>query len=156
VSKAFHGEHRLTIDEKNRILIPSAIRANMDPETRGNAFMLIIGLDRTIWLFPEKTFDLLTSSLPSSLAPDANQLAFERMLFARSHRAEWDKQGRMVLPEKMLQRTGIERDVALLGVRDHLELWPLSKWETEEQQLTDQMGRLSDQFRQAGAGMRSN
>lgn len=148
MAKAFHGEYRLTIDEKNRILIPAAIRANMDPETRGTSFMLINGFDRSIWLYPEKTFDRLTAAIPSSLAPDARQLSFERMLYARSREATPDKQGRLVLPKEFTENAGIEREAALLGVRDHLELWPVARWREVEKQLAEQMSELSAQFRQ--------
>lgn len=151
MAKAFHGEFRLTIDDKNRLLIPAAIRAIMHPETHGTSLMVIPGFDRSIWMFPEKTFDRLTAAIPSSLAPDARQLAFERMLYARSRELTPDKQGRLVLPKEFTEAAGIERDVALLGVRDHLELWPLDRWREVETELTQRMSELSEQFRQLNA-----
>lgn len=152
MAKAFNGEFRLAVDEKHRILIPAAIRAKMDPETRGTAFTLIIGTERSIWFYPEKTFDLMTDRLNSSLAPDRNQSAFERILFSQSETVEPDKQGRLVVPDRLLKRAGIERDVALLGVRDHLELWPADRWDLEQQRLSDDLGPLSEQFRLLSGG----
>lgn len=148
MAKAFHGEFRLTIDDKNRILIPASIRAIMNPETHGTSLMVIPGFDRSIWMFPEKTFDRLTAAIPSSLAPDARRLAFERMLYARSRELTPDKQGRLVLPKEFTEAAGIDRDAALLGVRDHLELWPLDRWRAMEKELTERMVELSQQFRE--------
>jgi MraZ protein len=36
---------------------------------------------------------------------------------------ETDNQGRILLPDRLLKRAGIEKEVTLIGVQDHLELW---------------------------------
>jgi DNA-binding transcriptional regulator/RsmH inhibitor MraZ len=50
-------------------------------------------------------------------------------------KVEWDKQGRMSLSEKTLTRTGIGRDVTVIGARDHLEIWDRSDWEARFREL---------------------
>lgn len=34
-----------------------------------------------------------------------------------------DSQGRVVIPERLLKRAGIGKEITLLGVHDHLEIW---------------------------------
>jgi MraZ protein len=48
---------------------------------------------------------------------------------------EWDKQGRVLIPEKMRQRTALQKEVTLVGVRDHLEIWNRPEWEAERERL---------------------
>jgi MraZ protein len=41
---------------------------------------------------------------------------------------EFDKQGRVTLPAKHLTYAGISRDVTIIGVADHLEIWDRAAW----------------------------
>ena len=40
-----------------------------------------------------------------------------------------DAQGRVVLPEKSMQRANVSDNVTLVGVFDHIEIWPTPEWE---------------------------
>ena len=53
-------------------------------------------------------------------------------------RAALDLAAALVIPAKALRRTGLgegDRDVTLIGVRDHLELWRRSDWDAREAEL---------------------
>ncbi len=57
-----HGEYELTIDDKNRFLIPAEIRKMMNPERDGEAFFLVIGTDRRPWMYPERYYEALVGA----------------------------------------------------------------------------------------------
>jgi len=42
--------------------------------------------------------------------------------------AELDRQGRVLIAEKMLKRAQLTEQVMMVGVRDHLELWDVEQW----------------------------
>ena len=42
--------------------------------------------------------------------------------------ADLDKAGRMLVPDRLVRFAGLQKDVVLIGVRDHLELWDAAKW----------------------------
>jgi MraZ protein len=130
-----YGEHELTLDEKNRLLVPSDIRKSLVPERDGDAFFLVVGQNRKPWLYIEKYYEHLVSSGQQQLMPNEDVLAFNQYYFAMASRAEWDKAGRILLPEKTLQRTGTKREVTLIGARDHLEIWNRSDWERRFEEL---------------------
>ena len=56
-----YGEHELTIDDKNRLLVPAEIRKSLSPERDGEAFFLVIGRNRKPWLYPERYYEHLVS-----------------------------------------------------------------------------------------------
>jgi MraZ protein len=58
-------------------------------------------------------------------------------------RIEWDKQGRVLFPDKFLKRSGVGKDVTLLGVRDHLELWSRTDWEAEREALAARQAEVA-------------
>ena len=126
------GEHELTIDEKNRIVVPAEVRNSIEASRDGEAFFLIIGPNRKPWVYPDRYYQSLVSQkAEQELTPDDDLLLFDQMNFAMASRVEPDKQGRLTLPEKLLRRTGIEREISLIGVRDHLELWNRAEWEAQ-------------------------
>jgi MraZ protein len=144
-----YGNYELTVDDKNRILVPSEVRKKLDPERDGEAFFLVTGRDGRLWLYPERHYEQLVSRDPTELTPSEDTLAFDRMMLGLASRVEWDKQGRVLLPDKALRRAGIGKEVTLVGARDHLELWSRSDWESYAQQLEARRPDVVEKIRQA-------
>jgi MraZ protein len=147
-----YGEYELTIDEKNRMLVPSEVRRAIDPERDGEAFFLIMGINRVPWLYPERYYESLVARDPGEMTPGEDALAYDQMNFAMASRLEWDKQGRVLFPEKTLRRTSLGRDVTLIGVRDHLELWNRSDWENHREALLARSAEIALKAKQARQG----
>ena len=147
-----YGEYELSIDDKNRMLVPSEVRKSIDPERDGEAFFLVVGVNRVPWLYPERYYENLVSRDPGDVTPDEQKLAFDQMNFAMASRLEWDKQGRVLIPDKTLKRTGTGKEVTLIGVRDHLELWNRSDWEARREQLLDRSSEVALRAKQARQG----
>lgn len=144
-----YGEHELSIDDKNRMLVPAEIRKSLDVGRDGHAFFLAIGRNRKPWLYAEKYYEHLVSLGQQELTPDEDVLAFDQYHFAMASRLEWDKQGRILLPDKTLKRTGIAREVTLIGARDHLELWNRSEWENRFEELMQKSNEVTQRAKQA-------
>lgn len=129
------GEFELNIDEKNRLLVPSDVRRAVNPEEYGDAFFLVVGINKLPWLYPELYYKQLVTQDPTEITPAQDRLAFDQMYFARACRIEMDKQGRILLPSRTLERAKIQKEVTLIGVRDHLELWNRADWEARREEL---------------------
>ena len=143
------GEHELTIDDKNRLLVPAELRKALDPARDGDAFFLVVGINRKPWFYPEKIYQNIVEQAQQDITPDEDLLAFDQMNFAMAARVEWDKQGRIVLPEKLLRRTGTGKEVTLIGARNHLELWNRQQWEERFETLLDRSNEVAQRARQA-------
>lgn len=144
-----YGEYELTIDDKNRMLIPSEIRKAMLPERDGEAMFLVFGTNQRPWLYPELQYELMVARIQQELAPTEDALAFDQMHFAMASRLEWDRQGRVLIPEKTLKRTGLRKEVTLIGVRDHLELWNRDEWEAHRETLLKRSAEIALRAKQA-------
>jgi MraZ protein len=119
----FIGVHELTIDDKNRLSIPSGLRASMDPEKQGLDFYLAPGeREQTLELFPDKYYRKYVEKLHEALTDSPEAADFELFFTSMSALLEVDKQGRVLLPQQQLQLAGIGRQVTLLGNRDRLVL----------------------------------
>ena len=137
------GEYELTVDNKNRLLIPSDFRRAIEPERDGEALIAVIGVNRKPWLYPERYYQELVGRMGREIAPDEDVQAFEQSFFARANRIVPDKQGRILLPDKTLRRTNTGKDVTLLGVRDHMELWNREEWDERDLELTAKMSEIA-------------
>jgi MraZ protein len=144
-----YGEFDLAIDEKNRLSIPSEVRKSLDPERDGDKFFLIVGVNKWLWLYPDRSYETMVSKLASEMAPGEDMLDFDQMNFAMADRQKWDDQGRMQIPPKIVRRTGLSKEVTLIGVRDHLELWNRADWEAHSQRLIARRAEISTRAKQA-------
>lgn len=143
------GEHELTIDEKNRLLIPSEIRKSMNSDRDGDAFFLVLGLNRRPWLYPEKYYEELVFQAQPDITPGEEQLDFAHANFALASKLEWDSQGRLLIPEKTLRRTELSRVVTLIGAGDHLEIWNRSDWDARREQVLARHAEIAIRAKQA-------
>ena len=112
----------------------------MEPDRDGGAFFLVIGPDRRPWMYTERFYEQMVSELPTQMSPGLDRLAYDRRVFGTAAFLEPDKQGRVLIPETMRKRTALDREVTMVGVRDHLEIWNRPEWETERERLFDGQG----------------
>lgn len=125
----FTGEHETAIGAKRRLAINSALRDEQLPED-GEQYYLVLGPDKHLWLYPDGYYRRLASSMKRSLLP-SRQVSKMSLFFAMARLLKPDSQGRVVLPEKSLQRAGLDKveKVTLVGKGDHVEIWPSEAWE---------------------------
>jgi MraZ protein len=151
-----YGAFELTIDDKSRLQIPSEIRRAIKPEQHGNAFFLIRGVNKRPWFYNESYWEELSSKAPQEMTPAFQRLEFDQLRFAGASRVEPDKTGRVVLPEPLLRRSNIKRDVTLIGVRDHLELWNREEWNAWRDSLEEREAEISMASRELPGGSQQN
>jgi MraZ protein len=142
----FFGEHELTIDPKNRLLIPSQVRKNLDPETDGTSFFVTLK-GRIPWFYPRGFYkQLLNMQIGPNLTPSEPLQRYTHLKLALADELEWDNQGRVVLPPGLLSRAelGKDKEVTLIGSKDHLELWNRKKWIERRNQLIAESAEIED------------
>ena len=86
----------------------------------------------------KQAIDRITSDL-DTLSGEARSL--QRVVYANAVEGDLDKQGRIVLPSALKEYAGIDRDVVVAGVNDHLEIWDRATWRRE---LAESEGRTRD------------
>lgn len=130
----FTGEYEHTIDPKQRLAIPAEIRGQLAVEKHTEVLYLVPGVNGTLWLWPERTFERMTSAAEATLLPGDEMMEFEELVFPRSRRLELDKAGRVRIPQEMLAEFGLGEAVVILGMKDHLELRDPVEWKQQRLQ----------------------
>jgi MraZ protein len=122
----FLGQYEHGLDGKNRLFLPSHFRA----KSRWSEFILTQGLERCLYLFPSESWHSLSEKLSHlPLSNKVEERAFKRMLLAAACEACVDNQGRILIPQSLKTFAGIDRNVVILGVLEHVEIWAKSEWE---------------------------
>jgi MraZ protein len=118
------GEYRHSLDEKRRIILPARLRGSV------KKFVLARGLEECLSLYTEDAWEKLLSKLQTLPVADKSRArAFRRLLISGATLADVDGQGRLLVPESLGQYAGIDRDVMILGMETHIELWAVEKWQ---------------------------
>ena len=60
----------------------------------------------------------------------SSDLNFSRSFFASATDQRLDGQGRIQLPEALRTYAGLKKDLAVVGVADHIEIWATDVWES--------------------------
>ncbi len=140
------GEYEHVIDGKSRVLISNKLRNQIDAEEHGSNFYLVLGANGILCLYPEKYFERIILAVAHGNAAPDEILVFERMSSAMANKVELDRQGRLLVSEKLRKRAGLKDQLTLIGVRDHIELWNSENW---EQYLADHRAQYQQQMSQA-------
>ncbi len=120
------GTHPRTLDDKKRIALPKRVRDQLGTVKR---LFVTPGADQTLWLYDPAGLERVASKLDETPATDAEARVFRRLFFAQMESVDIDGHGRILIPERLVQFAGLEHEVVLLGVRDHLELWNAGRWQ---------------------------
>ena len=144
----FVGEFEQSIDTKHRLAICSALREQIVPSQDGKNLFLVLGPDRHLWLYPDLYYRKLVGRLRRSPLPSRQTRKID-LLFAMARLVKPDGQGRIVLPEKSMQRAVISEAVTLVGIFDHIEIWPTDEWEAHVAESLETYGEVLYQASEA-------
>jgi MraZ protein len=117
------GEFNHSIDAKGRIIIPSKFREDL-----GEEFVLTLGLDGCLFAYPNSEWEIFVEKLKTLPGTkEARQL--QRYFMAGAAACEVDKQGRILIPAKLRESAGLEKDIVFVGVLNKIEIWSKERWD---------------------------
>ena len=143
----FSGKAELSIDAKQRLAIPAKTRSMLEQARAGNVLYIIWGANGVLWLWPERTFEMLAGELAPTLTPSQEEMDFDGMTFPETQRLELDSAGRIRLPQELLEEAGLGNKVILLGVRHHLEIWDPTLWAAQHREKAHRRPEIAQRLR---------
>ncbi|MGR3301153.1 MAG: division/cell wall cluster transcriptional repressor MraZ [Candidatus Scalindua sp.] len=149
----FTGKYLHTIDDNNRLAIPSSIRKCVDEEKEGKGFFITPGLDKCLAIYPPLHFKEITKKLSELMFTNQKARTFQRLFFSRSSSfVTCDKQGRIIIPQLHKDYAGLKKEVVIIGVMDRIEIWDLQHWNEFEEDNEQNFERdAEDLFRLGSA-----
>ena len=137
------GTFLRSLDDKQRFAIPKPLRDAFGQST-DLVLYLAPGTDGSLALYSEQVFSQLADQMGNE-SPNAQEIrAFSRLFYAQAQRVDVDRQGRVRLPTELAQWARLEKEIVLLGVRDHLEIWNRDRWESYLAEKQSQYDELAE------------
>ena len=127
----FIGEYRAKIDDKGRLVFPSAFKSVMDP---GKPMTLVVKKSLfapCLDIFTEEEWGRQSEAVRARL----NSFNHEHDTFWRGYMRDRalvepdGKLGRISIPRQMLDSIGVEKEVVFSGNDHKIELWARDKYE---------------------------
>ena len=136
----FFGSFAHTLDEKGRLMIPRKMR-----EELGYKVYIMQGFDGSLSVSTEGKFLLLSEEFAKLPFNQRKNRDYLRAQFATTYEMEVDKLGRVQIPTALLKKFNISRNVTVLGMGDHIEIWDSAKYEAYEQEAIENFDKNAEE-----------
>jgi MraZ protein len=123
----FLGEYRHNLDSKDRLTIPSKYREDLD-----DGLYFVLGFDLSLMAMPPQTFEKILVRLQALNIADPDVRLLNRRILGSATQIDMDKNGRVLIPEFLRQRAGLERELILVGQGAYFEVWSPLEWAKQE------------------------
>ena len=127
----FFGRYDFTIDEKGRLNFPAKFRDAMGP----GSFVVMEWVDKCLFCMSLEEVDKLSARMGADEMMDSWEATGD--LFSTADSVEPDKQGRILLPAELRAYAGLEKDVTIIGNRNHAEIWATEVWNARRAAVTN-------------------
>lgn len=119
----FMGEFSHNIDAKGRLIIPSKLR-----EQCGSKVIVTRGQDGCLALYTQEGWQEYYQKLKRLPKTRHDVRDFVRITTSKASECEFDKLGRINIPNVLRLEGKLEKECIIIGVGDHLEIWNQILW----------------------------
>jgi MraZ protein len=136
----FRGSSYHTIDDKGRIVIPARFR-ELTRSDEGDGLM-VSRMDSCLLAYPFSEWRKIEERILQMAEKSETMRRFRRIFIGGAHECSCDKQDRILIPPALRQYAELNREIVLVGVLDHFEIWSREKFEMESLTLESELKHL--------------
>ena len=141
----FYGEYEHSIDKKGRLIVPARFR-EIFKERYAEKLFVTRGLDKCLFLFIEEDWKQQEKKFKDMPFTREEARKFNRLYFSGASEVICDAQGRVLIPEYLLEHAGIKEDVMIVGVSDRVEIWSKERWKEFFSSSVDSFESLAEKL----------
>ncbi|VEI12609.1 division/cell wall cluster transcriptional repressor MraZ [Trueperella bialowiezensis] len=121
----FLGTYEPKLDDKGRLILPAKYRAELQ-----GGLVMTRGQEHCLYIFPMAEFESMLERLNQAPMTSKEARTYKRVFLSGANDQIPDKQGRVTIPVALREYAGLQRDVAVIGSGNHVEVWDLESWNT--------------------------
>lgn len=126
------GEYSHSIDDKGRVRIPKNFRDDL-----GETFYITKGFDKCLFVFSEKEWNNFISKVNANYMKKKDFRKIQRFFTGSAMETGLDSQGRATLSQALRQYSGLDKDVAVIGMSNRVEIWAADVWAAYQEEIGD-------------------
>ncbi len=135
----YFGSFTHNLDDKGRLMIPRKMR-----EELGYKVYIMKGFEGSLSLYNEERYQKLVEEFSRLSFNQSKVRDYLRLQFASTYEMEVDKLGRVQIPTALLTKYNISKEVLVLGIGDHIEVWDKAKYEEYENNIRDEFESIAE------------
>jgi MraZ protein len=129
----FIGDYTCKIDEKGRIMLPSAFKKALSAEARDTFVVKKDIYEHCLVLFPMDEWERQVETIRANLNPyNREHSTFLRGFYKGTAEVELDATNRLLVPKRLLEDAGIGKETILAGQDGKIEMWAKEAYEKIE------------------------
>lgn len=112
------GEYHHNLDNKNRLMMPSKTLNELGLEV-----IVARGFEHCLMVYPMAKWERVIEKFSELSITKSDTRKFMRILLSGATSCKFDSQNRICLPGVLKSYADIDKEVVILGLDDHLEIW---------------------------------
>lgn len=141
------GNYTSSLSQGKRLAVPKKFRTQL-----GENCILAKWYDKCLVLLStEQWSELLQKLTVNESVPTAAVRDTVRFIMGSAYELTPDSQGRVVVPDALLQFAGISSDVVFLGLGSRVEIWDKKQWSEKESYIAEHAGGLLEELANGNA-----
>ncbi len=141
----FYGEYHHSLDNKDRVIIPSKFR-DIFKENYSEKLFLTKGLEKCLFLFTEEEWKNQEKEFNAQSFTSQDSRYFNRMFFAGAADIALDRQGRILIPDYLKGHAHIKQDIVIIGISNRIEIWSEENWKTFYQSSVESYEEVAERL----------
>lgn len=137
----FKGQFQHNIDDKGRLVLPNKFRDKI-----GNGAVITIGFNGCLTIFTEKEWERYHDHLLSLPITSQAVRSYMRVLTGSASDVEFDKSGRINIPDYLRKDAGISKECTIVGVGSTIEVWAHDRWLKELEKDKQSFEEIAEQL----------
>jgi MraZ protein len=127
----FIGDYPCKVDVKGRIILPMAFKKQMPPAAQDHFVVRKDIFENCLVLYALDDWNRQLEKIRKRINPyNREHNMFLRNFFKGTAELSLDSNNRMLIPRRLLDIIGAERDVVLAGEDGRIEIWAASVYDT--------------------------
>lgn len=125
----FRGFNNLALDAKGRVSIPARYREQLIDSCDNKLVLTVHPWDPALLLYPAPRWEVVEQALSELPDADVTSRRTKQRMQGYANDCGLDGHGRLLLPPEHRARVGLDRDVIVLGQKDHCAIWSKAEWD---------------------------
>ncbi|RJQ66289.1 MAG: division/cell wall cluster transcriptional repressor MraZ [Desulfobacteraceae bacterium] len=136
----FRGSYPHTLDDKGRIFIPTRFRDII--RAGGSDAVMITAMDKCLFAYTLEGWSKVETRILAQAENSEYMRRFRRSFVGGAHECPFDKQGRVLVPPQLRSYALLEKEVVLVGVLNHFEIWSKENLDKENEAMEMDMQKV--------------
>ncbi len=137
----FFGQYAHTLDDKNRLMLPRKMRSEL-----GDKVYILSGYDGCLSIYQEEDYKKMIAQISTLSFDNKEKRDYIRHRVSSTFDLEIDKAGRIQIPMNIITKYCINKEVMVIGVIDHIEVWDKNTYLAYEKDVDEHFEEIAEKI----------